>query len=195
MRRAGDLAHRAGDGRAPHRRGEEARPARVGALESFVKKICEGCGNAFEAERRSQRACSVECSNRAMPRGVAGPSYVPTITTLADRFWLKVNKRGPVHPRLRTRCWLWIGAKFVSSGYGLIGVPNEHGRFQHRRAHRISWLLATGEPNDCILHHCDVRLCVNPKHLYDGTRADNARDTRERGRFLRGAAWRKAHLR
>ena len=170
------------DGGASHRGGQETGPARVGAMGAIVKKICEGCGESFEAARRSQRACSVVCSNLATPRGVADPSYVPKIVTLAERFWPKVDKYGPVHPRLRTRCWLWTGAKFVSSGYGLIGVPNTSGRFQHRRAHRIAWLLETGEPNDCILHRCDVRLCVNLKHLYDGSRGDNARDRVERGR-------------
>lgn len=139
-------------------------------------------------------ACSVVCSNRARPRGVASHDHVPTVQTLAERFWSKVDKNGPMHPVLHTRCWLWTGAKFVSSGYGIIGVPDASGKFRHRRAHRIAWVLANGEPKNCVLHRCDVRPCVNYiEHLYDGTRADNARDARERDRFLRGDAWRSAH--
>lgn len=34
-----------------------------------------------------------------------------------------------------------------------------------------------------VLHHCDVRECCNPAHLYLGTNKDNARD-----RVLRGKA-------
>ncbi len=33
-----------------------------------------------------------------------------------------------------------------------------------------------------ILHHCDVRACLNPKHLYAGTHQDNVNDMIRRGR-------------
>lgn len=40
-------------------------------------------------------------------------------------------------------------------------------------------------PSDrMVCHHCDVRDCVNPAHLYIGTAVDNARDKRERGRAV-----------
>jgi hypothetical protein len=35
-----------------------------------------------------------------------------------------------------------------------------------------------------VLHRCDVKACCNPAHLYLGTRADNARDSRERGQMF-----------
>ena len=34
-----------------------------------------------------------------------------------------------------------------------------------------------------INHHCDNKLCVNPKHLYAGTQLDNMRDRLRRGRY------------
>lgn len=37
-----------------------------------------------------------------------------------------------------------------------------------------------------ILHDCDVKACVNPRHLRTGTHADNMRDRRERGRQAKG---------
>ena len=53
------------------------------------------------------------------------------------------------------------------------------------RAHRwILYALGRIEKNDkrCVLHECDNRSCVNPKHLRLGDRYDNAQDLKERGR-------------
>ena len=37
-------------------------------------------------------------------------------------------------------------------------------------------------------HHCDVRNCYEPQHLYEGTRKENMQDARERGRIGRRAS-------
>jgi hypothetical protein len=48
----------------------------------------------------------------------------------------------------------------------------------------MSYLLFVGEvpKNRSVLHHCDVRECVNPKHLYLGTHEKNMQDMASRGR-------------
>src|SRR3990167_9463963 len=52
------------------------------------------------------------------------------------------------------------------------------------KSNRVSYLLFVGEipKGKCVLHHCDNERCVNPKHLYLGTRKDNMRDMADRGR-------------
>ena len=101
---------------------------------------------------------------------------------IALRFWSKVDKNGPVHPTLGTRCWLWIACK-LRGGYGQIDVDE----LKTRAAHRVSFMLSRGAiPEGLhVLHHCDNPPCVNPGHLYAGTPQQNADDKGRRNRSAR----------
>jgi hypothetical protein len=70
---------------------------------------------------------------------------------LSDRFWLKVDHRGPY------ACWPWLGGK-DKDGYGKAGG---------RLAHRIAYELECGliPPGLQIDHLCRNRACQNPAHM------------------------------
>ena len=57
------------------------------------------------------------------------------------------------------------------------------------QAHRAAYILFNGEIPDgmCVLHTCDNPACVNPDHLYLGTKKQNAKDREKRGRH--GSGW------
>lgn len=97
--------------------------------------------------------------------------------SLADRFWAKVSKQD--------ECWLWTGA-VKNSGYGTMSRGGRAGGMVN--AHRVSWELHFGAIPTLlmVLHKCDVKLCVNPSHLFLGTAADNNRDSADKGRMHPG---------
>lgn len=91
------------------------------------------------------------------------------------RFWPKVLKAGP------DECWLWTGA-VAGFGHGRIGRGGHRGGAMC--AHRLSWEIHNGPVPDglCVLHRCDVPTCVNPSHLFLGTRPENMADMTAKGR-------------
>ena len=95
--------------------------------------------------------------------------------TLAEHFWARVQKTDS--------CWLWTKT-LDRGGYGYVHWP------KRATAHRVSWELHFGEiPSGlCVCHHCDVRNCVRPDHLFLGTCLDNAQDKVQKGRAARNKA-------
>ena len=101
--------------------------------------------------------------------------------TLLDRF------NANYESITETGCWLWRLALY-HNGYGRFSIGKKR-----VRAHRTAWELLRGPiPDDKqVLHHCDVRCCVNPDHLYLGTPQDNTDDRITRGRARHN--WRLTH--
>lgn len=84
-------------------------------------------------------------------------------------------------PEPNTGCWLWFKG-IEGSGY-----PQVTHNGKHLHGNRASWMAYRGPIPDgmCVLHACDVRCCVNPDHLFLGTKRDNAIDMVRKGRANR----------
>jgi Mor family transcriptional regulator len=97
---------------------------------------------------------------------------------LIERFWSKVEIKGT------DECWPWKAGTW-KKGSNLI-----YGEFQLNNkpvsAHRVAYMIANGKALNktlVIRHKCDNPICCNPYHLEEGTKADNAQDCINRGRW------------
>lgn len=100
--------------------------------------------------------------NRKYPEGIL------------QRFNAKIN--------ITEYCWLWTGTT-TGKNHG------EYGTFWNGAeiitAHRFSLEQKLGrklKEGMKALHQCDISLCVNPNHLYEGTQTDNLYDAYRRNR-------------
>ena len=80
-------------------------------------------------------------------------------------------------------CWEWQGSKRNGYGRMIIGSRTD-GTRKTVSTHRLSYELHYGEiPQGMeICHKCNNPCCINPDHLFAGTRQDNIDDRERKGR-------------
>lgn len=98
-------------------------------------------------------------------------SELLTVPDCDARFWPKVKRSD--------ECWEWTGG-LNNRGYGVFWITGG----QRVLAHRYAFVREVGPISDGLdlCHRCDNPPCVNPAHLFLGTRSDNMRDMDRKGR-------------
>lgn len=118
------------------------------------------------------------------------PPAFPAVPGFDAELLCKFVKRVDAGDWSLAHCWNWTG-HLTDRGYGVFAPSN---RTQHR-AHRFAlWAYLGREPQGMVLHSCDNRACVNPKHLSEGTHSENMSQMAERRRAARGPRHPKAKL-
>ncbi len=123
-------------------------------------KSCAHCETLFAPPNSRQVYCSKQCGR------------LHQLPPIEDRIWAKVKKGSDAE------CWEWTGG-CTRAGYGTISYQN-----RHQYAHRLVYEFTHGAIPDGMLicHTCDNPICVNPAHLWVGTKGDNNRDMIAKGR-------------
>ena len=74
-----------------------------------------------------------------------------------------------------------------TKGYGKLNKKDSGHWSTHRAAYANANNNYVFKPEECVLHHCDNRACIEITHLFLGTRADNNIDRSNKDRTAKGS--------
>lgn len=96
-----------------------------------------------------------------------------TVADLRWRFW------GNVPIAAAADCWVWLGGR---NGSGYPAISDGRKSLVGTRLMR-EYIDGKPVPSELVVcHSCDNPPCVNPAHLFVGTKRDNAQDMIIKGR-------------
>lgn len=116
--------------------------------------------------------------NRIEAAVIARAAKAEKTGTPQERFWQKVDKKGP------DECWPWTAAvRNPKEGYGAFWLDG-----RHQPANRVALLFSGVDvPSGMVAcHRCDNPGCCNPAHLFPGTPKANNDDKVAKRRHAAG---------
>jgi hypothetical protein len=120
--------------------------------------------------------------------------YITSFDGLSAEAIADIKRRIRKHPRRRgpqygsTNCIEWLGRYSGKLYKGDPYPPFYHRAIGHQRASRVMYILNYGPipAGQFVCHKCDNPACINPSHLFAGSRSDNAQDAVRKGRWVGG---------
>lgn len=149
------------------------------------------CGVSYRPRRTVP--CAI-CGERAIARRLCRAHYAAAYARGEHAKFSKLLPEDVFDSRYERKpsgCWEWTGTR-NTAGYGIFLLPGERAV----RAHRYSYERVNGPiPEGMVLMHaCDNPPCVNPAHLFPGSRGDNVRDAVAKRRLCYGTKHHGAKL-